>query len=220
MKLESTPAAAPRRQRRKEARPGEILEAALTEFVERGYAATRLDDIARRAGLTKAGMYLYFENKDQLFKAVVREHLQPIFADQVQMVETHEGSMRELLERVIRARWKYVVDSPLSGLVKMLMAEANAFPDLARHYHDEVIAPSQALIAGIVRKGSEQGEFRSDLDPAIVARLAVAPIVLAAMWNHSFHKVERQSCEPVAYLDASLQLLFHGLALTTASRRS
>ena len=144
--MTSTPTdrAVPRWHRRKEARPGEILAAALTEFVERGYAATRLDDIARRAGVTKGTMYLYFENKEELFKAVVREHLRPLLAETRQLAVDTEGSARDVLERVLRARWRWMFETQLSGLIKVVMAEANAFPELASWWQAEVMQPSRA----------------------------------------------------------------------------
>jgi len=203
----------PRWQRRKEARPGEILESALAEFVDRGFAATRLEDIARSAGVTKGTMYLYFENKEQLFQAVVREHVKPLLDEQEQMTAGHSGSQRDLLERVLRARWRGMFESRVSGLVKMMMSEARAFPELARWYHGEVIEPGQKLIARIVTEGIAKGEFRPGLDPLMVARHAAAPIVLAAVWKHSFMKLDCGMVDPAAYLDSWLGVLLDGLAV-------
>ena len=220
--MTSTPTdrAVPRWHRRKEARPGEILAAALTEFVERGYAATRLDDIARRAGVTKGTMYLYFENKEELFKAVVREHLRPLLAETRQLAVDTEGSARDVLERVLRARWRWMFETQLSGLIKVVMAEANAFPELASWWQAEVMQPSREIVGGVVRRGVDSGEFRSDLDPAVAARIAMSPIVLAALWKHSFLKCEPVAVDTQAWLEAWMLMLFDGLAAPAARGRS
>ena len=130
---------APRWQRRKEARPAEILDAALEQFVARGFAATRLDDIAKRAGCTKGTIFLYFANKEELFKALVREYIVPRIQLAEQVVEQHEGPVRDLLEKVLRSRWEGLVNSQLSGLPKLMFSEAGNFPDLVRFYHEEVV---------------------------------------------------------------------------------
>ncbi|MCC6350431.1 MAG: TetR/AcrR family transcriptional regulator [Candidatus Eisenbacteria bacterium] len=203
----------PRWHRRKETRPAEILEAALQEFVERGYAATRLDDIARRAGCTKGTIFLYFATKEELFKAVVREHVVPRILQAEQTVEQHAGSARELLEKVLRTRWQTLYHSELSGLPKLMFAEAGNFPDLARFYHDEVIARSQAIVKGIVQRGIERGEFRP-VDAHSIALVASAPMLMAALWKHSFSHCVPSYADARAYFEASLDNLLSGLTHT------
>ncbi len=210
----------PRWHRRKEARPGEILASALTEFTERGYAATRLEDIARRAGVTKGTMYLYFANKEELFKAVVREHLQPLLAESRRLAVDTQGSSRDVLEAMLRARFRWMYETQLSGLIKIVLAEANAFPELASWWQAEVLEPSRHIISGVIRRGVEAGEFRTGFDPEIVARQAMAPIVLAALWKHSLLRCEREPIDARAWLEASLKLLFDGIAAPAAEGRS
>jgi AcrR family transcriptional regulator len=205
------PSPEPRWHRRKEARPAEILDAALHEFVARGYAATRLDDIAKRAGCTKGTIFLYFPNKAELFKALIRETVIPLIQQAEQVVEQHEGPVRDLLAKIIRSRWESLVHSRLSGLPKLIFAEAVNFPELARFYHDEVIARSQAVMQRVLRLGIERGEFR-DVDVAGVARLAVSPMLVATLWKHSFALCAPTQVDAQAYFETSLDILLRGIA--------
>ena len=203
---------APRWKRRKEARPAEILQAAFAEFVDRGFAAARLDDIARRAGVTKGTIFLYVANKDELFKALVREFVVPMIEHDERTVEAHEGGARELLERTLRARWARLFETEASGLPKLLFSEAGKFPDLARFYGEVVVERSHAVLRRILERGIARGEFRADLNVREAARLAVAPILLAAVWKHSFAKCAVGTVEPEAFFETHLQLFLDGLA--------
>ena len=205
------PKEVPRWRRRKDARPGELLDAALEVFVERGYAATRLDDVARRAGVTKGAMYLYFENKEALFKAMVRERIVGNIAASEQILAEHEGTARELLVILLNRWWERVVEGPTSGMAKLVMGEVGNFPDLARFYHDEVINRSMKLFEHALRLGMARGEFRR-IDPAMAVRLAVAPMLVAALWRHTFMKcVESEQFEPRRYFDAHVEIFLAGL---------
>ncbi len=207
---------APRWRRRKETRPGEILASALDSFVERGYEATRLEDVARRAGCTKGTIFLYYEGKAELFKAAVREAMLPMLAAAEQTVEEHKGSSRELLETLLRQRWKVMLETRLSGLPKLMFSEAHKFPELARFYHDEVIHRSHALFRRVLEQGIERGEFRK-VDVANVARLAMAPIMMAAVWRHSFSAVVEPPIDPDGYLNTVLEHYFRGIAADATS---
>ncbi len=206
-------AAEPRWHRRKDERPAELLDAALEEFVARGYAATRLEDVARRAGCTKGTIFLYFANKEELFKAMVRQNVLPGIQEAETLVERHQGSYRDLLAQVLRARWDGVVNSRLSGLPKLMFAEAVNFPELARFHMEEVVSRSQALIERVLRAGIAAGEFREH-DTGSVARVAVSPLVMAALWKHSFEPHAVVHIDPDRYFEASLDLLLRGIART------
>ena len=200
----------PRWQRRKEARPGEILEAALGQFVEKGYAATKLEDVARRAGVTKGTMYLYFESKDALFKAVVLANVVPALERAEHLIAEFQGSSRDLLVQYMRGWMDSVYHSALSGLPKLLMSEAANFPEMARFYHTEVVDRGQRLLRGIVQRGIESGEFRG-VDPDYAARILRAPLLLAAVWKHSLLKTESCAVDVQQYLEAHIDLMLHGI---------
>ena len=219
----STPSAAgattspvPRWRRRKSARPGELIDAALAVFVELGYAATRLDDVARHAGVTKGTMYLYFGSKETLFKAMVRDRIVGHIAASEQIVEEFEGSARDMFVLLMERWWARAVEGPMGGLAKLIMSEVGTFPDLARFYHGEVVTRSFKLFEHALRLGMARGEFRR-VDPAMTVRLAVAPMMMAAIWQHTFARcVEGAHIEPRLYFDAHLEMLLAGLSPSAA----
>jgi len=208
----------PRWQRRADARPQELLDAALAEFIERGYAATRLEEVARRAGVAKATLYRYYENKFELFKAVVRAAIVAKF-DAVAQAQVDAGSAREQLTHLLRAFVGRIADSPLSGIPKLVIAEAGNFPEIARFYHDEVIARGRALLIGTLQRGAASGEFRN-VDADYAFRIVIAPLLLAIIWKHSFQACDPEPLDFKRYLDVHLDLLFVGLAAKQIKDRS
>ena len=149
----------PRWARRKHARPEEITAAALELFVERGYAGTRLDDVATRAGISKGTLYLYFENKEELFMAVVREGIVSPIAEIRGRVDQFEGSTLELLRMMLFGWWERVGATRLSGIQKLIFAEAGNFPELAHFYVAEVVDPGHEVIKAIVKRGIARGDI-------------------------------------------------------------
>src|SRR5438094_9829108 len=145
----------PRWKRRKDARPGEIVAAALEVFGERGFAATKLADVARRAGVTKGTVYLYFDSKEALFKAVVRETIVPVIAQGEALAQSFAGSARELLEQLVREYWRLIGETKLAGIPKLMMAEAATFPELTRFYYDEVLTRGHRPLAGLIGPGMQ-----------------------------------------------------------------
>ena len=201
----------PRWTRRKEARPEEITAAALDLFVERGFANTRLEDVATRAGISKGTLYLYFENKEELFKAVVREGLVSPLALMKGVIEQFEGSSFELLRILLRGWWEKVGATRVSGIPKLVFAEAGNFPELARFYVAEVVEPGHAVIAAIVKRGIARGEFRA-VDPMQTATLIAAPMMVIMMWRNSLAQHGKQTIDPQRYIEAHLDMLRHSLA--------
>jgi AcrR family transcriptional regulator len=203
--------------RRKEARPGEILDAALALFTERGFAATRLDDVALRAGVTKGTLYLYFPNKEELFEAVVRQALVPNIASGEALLDETDAPAAVLLERLLRS-WAGLARSPAGAIPKIVMAEAGNFPELARFYCEEIVDRGIALVRRVLRLGIERGEFRAPDDLDSTVRCICAPFVLAMMWRHSFGRHEETDrFDPEAICNAQLKLLLNGLAVTPAA---
>jgi AcrR family transcriptional regulator len=207
--------AAQRWRRRKEARPGEILGAALSCFAERGFAATRLEDVAQRAGVTKGTLYLYFPNKEELFKAVVAQALVPNLERGEALLGGADGPSAEsrstaaLLTELIRS-WAELARSPAAAIPKIVISEAGNFPDLARFYREQVVDRGMALLRRVLRLGIARGEFRAvDIDDA--ARCIVAPLLLAMLWRHSLGRHEPADFDPDALSQTHLQLLLDGL---------
>ena len=200
----------PRWERRKDARPQELLAAALNLFVERGYAATRLDDVAQQAGVSKGTLYLYFENKEELFKAVVREHLVPALEAAEDFIEQFDGPSGELLKLSILNWWKRIGETKVSGISKLMMAESGNFPEVARFYHEEVVSRGEALIVRILQRGMASGEFRT-LDVEHAKLVIVAPVLMLMLWRHSFTGCRTEPIDAQRYLDCHIDLLNRGL---------
>nr|WP_217345464.1 TetR/AcrR family transcriptional regulator [Noviherbaspirillum sp. L7-7A]MBV0879747.1 TetR/AcrR family transcriptional regulator [Noviherbaspirillum sp. L7-7A] len=200
----------PRWTRRKDARPQELLAAALTLFVERGYAATRLDDVAARAGVSKGTLYLYFASKEELFRAVVRENLVPVLDEAEQIIDGYAGDSANLLREFILGWWQRIGDTPLAGLTKLMMAESGNFPEVAQFYHDEIISRSDALIVRMLERGMARGEFRQ-VDAAQARLVIVSPILMLMLWRHSFDLCRPEPISVGAYLDTVIDLMMHGL---------
>ena len=202
----------PRRSRRKQARPGELLAAALDLFTEKGFAATRVEEVARRAGVSKGTLFLYFPSKEELFKAVVRENLAGRFPLWNAEFEAYRGSTPELLRYAMFQWWQRVGNTPSSGLTKLVMSEAKNFPELAAFYQREVLVPGQDLIRRILRRGVQQGEFTiENIDYGVYTVLA--PMIFLITWKHSFGASpdKRLTLQPEIYLDIQVKTILHGL---------
>src|SRR5690606_20656201 len=146
--------------RRKEERPAELMAAALDLFVERGYAATRLDDVAARAGVSKGTLYLYFSSKEELFKAVIRSGIVPLIEQGERLQQEHRGGAGDLLRKIVLSWWQSVGSSKLGGIPKLMFSECRNFPEIGQFYFEEVISRSYRLIESVMERGMQSGEFR------------------------------------------------------------
>jgi AcrR family transcriptional regulator len=207
----------PRWERRKESRPAELMEAALDLFAEKGYVATRLDDVAQRAGVSKGTLYLYFDSKEDLFKAVVRQGLVPAIVEAEKLVERFEGSAAELFRQLVLGWWKVIGDSRLSAIPKIMISEARNFPEIADFYHEEVIQRGSGMFVRALERGVATGEFR-DVDVRYATRVLSSPLVMLAVWKHSLGCCEREQADPQVFLETYLDLALRGLATPEAAR--
>lgn len=211
----SKPSPAPtgtKRERRKEARPGELLEAALDLFVEKGFAATRVDEVASRAGVSKGTLFLYFPSKEELFKAVVRQNIAGRFDEWRAELEAFDGTTSELLRYCYQVWWERIGATKASGITKLMFSEAQNFPEITEFYQQEVILPGQALIRRIVERGIERGEFRPvPLD--YIVHVVLAPMIFLMMWKHSVGACIPDSLglQPELYIDAQIDNVLNGL---------
>lgn len=202
-----------KRERRKEARPGELLEAALDLFVEKGFAATRSEEVAVRAGVSKGTLFLYFPSKEELFKAVVMENLGGRFTEWNQEFEAFEGSTADMLRYCMRIWWERVGSTKASGLTKLMMSEGSNFPELAAFYRHEVVQPGHTLLRRIFQRGIDSGEFAPiDVDHAIYA--VIAPMIFLMLTKHSASICidDKTELDPETYLALQAEIVLHGLA--------
>ena len=211
------PSSPPKRGRRKEARPGELLEAALDLFVEKGYAATKVDEVAARAGVSKGTLFLYFPSKEDLFKAVVRENISGRFIEWDQTLADFTGTSSEMLQFAFNAWWDRVGSTKASGLAKLMLSEANNFPEIAIFYRQEVVLPAQELTRRILVRGMASGEFRTmDLDYAIY--LVQAPLMYLMLMQPSMSMcvAEPEKFDPKEYIRMQAENLLVGLCVRPA----
>ena len=175
----------PKYQRRKEDRPQEIADAAFAEFAQKGYSATRIKDVARRAGVSKGLTYLYYKTKEDLFKAVVKNVVVRRVDALLDVVETTELSSEEFLRGPLLEFMKRVPGSPIAIVIRLLIAEGPRHPDLVDYYYDNVVARGLDAICSFVERGVERGEFRVEAR-ALQPQLFLAPMMLSMIWRLVF----------------------------------
>ena len=207
------PLAPPKRERRKQDRPGELLEAALDLFVEKGYAATRVEEVAARAGVSKGTLFLYFPSKEDLFKAVVRHNVVAPVTQGAAEVAQFQGSSGDLVEWMMLQWWRRYGATKASGISKLIMSEASNFPDLVDFFRTEVITPAHALVRSALQRGIDQGEFRT-VDVDLTLHSVMSPLLFLIMWKHSMGPCcpSHEQINPEAFISQHAQLLARGLS--------
>jgi len=184
--MQDTPS--PKWRRRKQARPGDIIAAALEVFAEKGFAGARMDEIARRAGISKGTLYLYFETMEAMFRAVVREVVVPnVEAVRNAFVAADlpfDATVRAFLPRFVEV----VTNLPIGAVAKMVIGESRNFPELAKVWHDDVILKAIGLVAGMVERAQARGEIRPG-DPRTHAFSIMGPMLMGVLWRETFTPV-------------------------------
>ena len=202
--------------RRKEARPEEIIGAALALFVEKGFSATRLEDVAKRAGISKGTLYLYFDSKEAIFRAVVETLIGPQLQYIEKLVDEFEGSNQSLLRMLVHGWWRNVGESSLSAIPKLMVAESGNFPELAKYFVKHVIKREHKVFVRVLERGVAVGEFR-ECNAAMAARLLLSPLVHTALWKHSLQPWDDMG-DVASYLDLHLDIFFNGIATGVATK--
>lgn len=196
-------------QRRKEARPAELLDAALAEFFEKGFAAARLEDIATRAGVSKGTIYLYFSSKEEVFEALVRAIPQPN-VEQIRAIAADPSLPADaLLERVLRFMGGVLQDERMIKFPRLVIGEAGRFPKLAETYKREIISRGASVITGIIERGIAQGRFRP-VDPLRAAYAAITPVLFVAIWRTTFEDPGAPLDGP-AFIDQHIETFLRGI---------
>ena len=179
---------APKFRRRSADRPTEIVAAAMAIFAEKGFAAARLDDIAARAGVSKGALYLYYETKEDIFRAVVRQAVAPNIAPIRAAIETFPGPFSQFIAAFTQMLPTVLGRSQVGSIAKMIIGESRNFPELARYWHDEVIGPMLAALTAAIARAQARGEVRPG-DPRLYAVQMAAPFLLATIWRETFTPV-------------------------------
>ncbi len=202
----------PKRRRRKDARPQEILDAALASFAEKGFNAARVEDIAARAGVSKGTVYLYFDSKQDMFRALVREGMAANLQSVGAMVARHEGPSSDLLRLFLTTTVAAILTSPLSAVPKIIISESGNFPEITEFYRREVIDVGLGLLAQIIGRGIARGEFRP-VATEHAAKLCIAPVVLSAIWKSCFAQFDPAPFDAEAFIAAHLDVFLAGISL-------
>ena len=177
----------PRFRRRKEDRPQEITAAALHAFAEKGYAATRVDDVAKKAGVSKGLLYLYFKTKEDLFKAVIRSFVVPRIDALRDVIDNADMSSEEFLRGPFLEFVKTLPGSPISILVRLMISEGPKHPDLLQFYWDNVISRGLGAINELLERGIQNGEFRRSVVTEL-PHLFVMPVMFSVIFKLLFEK--------------------------------
>lgn len=200
------------RQRRKAERPQELLDAALAHFVDKGFTATRMDDVARAAGVSKGTLYLYYASKDELFKAVVRHSLVEVLVEGGELVDRWTGPTSDLLHNLAHTWWARVGNSKASGIFKLVISEVGNMPELAQFYVDEVITPTHLLLGRAIERGMAQGEFRR-VDVVAVVHALMATVQFLVIYPLCTGRSQRNPfpLDTETFMRTQIDLLLHGL---------
>jgi len=200
----------PRWQRRPDARPEEILEAAKHVFGASGYTGTKLEDVARRAGVSKGTLYLYFDSKEALFREMVRAKVVTALAHAEETVRTFDGSSRELLVILVSSMYRRLRDDGMARVGRVVQAELPSFPELAQFYFEEVILRSRRLVSRVLERGVESGEFR-EVSHGFAARGLASLLVHTAQLQCFFHDFDPDQLSDEAALGGLVDLYLHGV---------
>ncbi|WP_422030512.1 TetR family transcriptional regulator [Reyranella sp.] len=200
----------PKQRRAPAARPQEIIDAALAQFVETGFAGTRLDDVAKRAGLSKAAIYLYFADKMALFEGVVQHAVASNLGQMETMLEGHRGPVAPLLPRILEFLANRIETTPMAAVAKLVISESRAFPEIGRFYLKEVIGRGLPLMEGLIRRGIDRGEFRK-VDSFMTVRSMMGPMLLAIVWRTVFEPIGAEKLDVRALARHHADLMLHAL---------
>ena len=206
--IKSPPMTEPRFQRRKEDRPAEITQAALATFSENGYSGTKVAEVAKRAGVSKGLLYLYFKTKEDLFKAVVRGFISPRIEILIRNIEHSDLSAEEFLRGPFTEFAKSVPNSPARILVRLMIAEGPKHPDLLAWYWENIVSKGTAALSTLIRRGVESGEFRQSALEEF-PQLLVAPIFFSIVWVQLFES--HSSLDTDRYIETHVDMVIRSL---------
>lgn len=208
----------PKFRRRAEARPDEVLDAALDLFIERGFASTRVEDIAARAGLSKGAVYLYFPSKEAVLEGIVRRAIVPIANTALSFVEGYAGDPRVPITLAMKTLAAQLADAKTMAIPKLMMREMINFPEFAQMYRREVLDHVLPTVTGLIRTGVAEGHLRP-VDPELTVRSIVGPIVMHVLMDEVFGIRPQAGLSIERLIDNHLSILFDGLSAPASNKR-
>ncbi len=199
-----------KRQRRPDARPSEILAAALALFSEKGFSSSRMEDVAARAGVSKGAIYLYFPDKFALLKALVQQAIGGQIDLAARLVDRLEGPVAPLIAQMVRMFVLRVETTDLPSIIKLVISESRAHPEIGRFYLDNVIMVAMPLLERLIGKGVASGEFRA-ADPRLTVKCLLGPMLLSAVWRSVFEPLGAEQLDVAALAEQHLDIFLKGL---------
>jgi AcrR family transcriptional regulator len=197
-------------QRRKDARPAELLDAALAEFFEKGFAAARLEDIAARAGVSKGTVYLYFASKEEMFEALVRT-IPQANVEQARAIAADESiPAEELLQRLLNFIGALIGDERMKKFPRLIISDGGRFPILAETYKREVIERGAGILSTVIERGIREGAFRA-LDARKAAFAAIAPLLFTAIWRTTFERFDDEAFDTQGFIAQHIETFVRGI---------
>jgi AcrR family transcriptional regulator len=203
----------PKWRRRKDARPSDIVAAALTVFGEKGFAGARIEEIARRAGVSKGTVYLYFETKSDIFRAVVHDAITPNIEEVKRTILALDLPFARIVPMLLPRFAQLVTELPVGAVVKMVVGESRNFPELAKVWHDEVVQQGVGLLSALIERGQARGEIRPG-DPRIHAFSIMGPMLLGVLWRETFTPVGGAPVDLSAIAHQHAETILGGLLIT------
>ena len=205
-------------QRRPDERPGEIIAAAMEEFAEKGFAAAKLDHIAKRAGVSKGALCLYFDTKEDIFRAVVREAVAPNVAAMLAMAVAYEGPFAELAPMILARLVAAAGTTRLPAVAKMVIADSRNFPDLARAWHDSVVSEAVGVVSGLIAKAQARGEIRPGR-PRFYAFSLIGPLLMGFLWRETFQPIGAEPIDLEALARQHVETVLGGMLARPGDER-
>jgi AcrR family transcriptional regulator len=199
-----------KRRRRPEARPGEILAAALELFSKKGFSATRMDEVAARAGVSKGAVYLYFPDKTALLKALVKQATGGQITEVAQLAESLNGPVAPLLRQLIAQIAHRIETTKLPSIVKLVIAESRAHPAIGKFYLDNVIRTALPILERLIQRGVTSGEFRA-VNAQLAAKCLMGPMLLSVIWRSVFQPLGAEAMDIKALASQHADLFLGGL---------
>jgi AcrR family transcriptional regulator len=199
----------PMRRRRKDERPAEIIAAAVAEFAAKGFAAAKLEDVAKRAGVSKATIYVYYKDKQALFEACMKSQVGPLMDTADQLIDAFPGSTKDLLKLLIATIYQNLVKSDARQLLRIIIGESENFPFLAEMHYKQSVSKGEAIISKIIARGIARGEFREGAY-AKVPIVVVGPAIMATVWTLIFQRYKPLDLDEV--LEAHVDLILNGIS--------
>jgi len=205
----------PKFQRRAEERPGEICAAALEVFAEKGFAAAKLDEIARRAGVSKGTLYLYFKDKEQLFRAVVRDAVVPNVENlRTALIQT--GLPFAELVRLFLAQFVEITNRvPVGAVAKMVISESRNFPELAKVWHDEVVSKALGTVTALIEMAQARGEVRAG-DARLHTFTLMGPMMMGIIYRETLEPIGGEPLDLGALARQHVETVLAGLLVGEA----